>query len=204
MIALKRILVPLDGSPLAEKALPMAITLAQKPGSQIILLRVLQFFMTVRGGYQVVFPSERLTEYSDIYQEAEKYLQTQQAELQRQGIETRMLLCPASPDKDVVDIIVAQNVDLIVMATHGRGGLARWASGSVADEVMRHGHCPVLLVRQSEKDDDSPRRGKLIPSDWDWLQTEVLHRFFNRGTLAPQPVPVFSGNSGVQITGGDN
>jgi nucleotide-binding universal stress UspA family protein len=156
MMDLKRILVPLDGSPLAEKALPMATTLAQKSGGQIILLRVLRFFMTVRGGYQAVFPSEQLTAYSEIYQEA--------------------------------DIIVDQNVDLIVMATHGRGGLARWAAGSVADEVVRHGHCPVLLVRQSEKDDDIPSRGKLIPSDWYWLQTEVMHQFFNRRTLAPQPV----------------
>jgi nucleotide-binding universal stress UspA family protein len=191
MMDLKRILVPLDGSSLAEKALPMAITLAQKSGSQIILVRVLKFFMTVRGGYQEVFPSERLEVFNDIYQEAERYLQTQQAELQRQGIETHILLCPASPDKDVVDIIVAQNVDLIVMATHGRGGLARWASGSVADEVVRHGHCPVLLIRQSEKDDDTPNRGKLIPSDWDWIQTEVLRQFFNRRTLAPQPVRVW-------------
>lgn len=188
MMDLKRILVPLDGSPLAEKALPMATTLAQEAGSQIILLRVLRFFMTVRGGYQEVFPSERPAAYSDIYQEAERYLQTQQAELQQQGLDTRILLCPASPGKDVVDIIIDQNVDLIVMATHGRGGLTRWAAGSVADEVVRHGPCPVLLVRQSEKDDDIPSRGKLIPSDWYWLQTEVLPQLFNRRTLAPQPV----------------
>jgi nucleotide-binding universal stress UspA family protein len=195
MMDLKRVLVPVDGSSLAEKALPMAKTLTQKFGSPIILLRVLKFFRTVRGGYQEVFPSERLEVCNAIYQEAKRYLQTQQAELQRQGIETRILLCPASPDKDVVDIIIAQNVDLIVMTTYGRSGLARWVSGSVADEVVRHGHCPVLLVRQSEKD-DRPRRGKLIPSHWYWLQTGRLPQFFNRGTLAPQPVPVFSGNSG--------
>lgn len=72
----------------------------------------------------------------------------------------------------------------------GRSGLARWASGSVADEVVRRGHGPVLLVRQSEEDDDTLYRGKVIPGDWHWLQTGALRQFFNRGTLAPQPVRI--------------
>jgi nucleotide-binding universal stress UspA family protein len=58
------------------------------------------------------------------------------------------LVRDASPAESIIDAATAEVVDLIVMSTHGRGGLARWTFGSVADKVARHSPCPVLLVRQ--------------------------------------------------------
>jgi nucleotide-binding universal stress UspA family protein len=63
-----------------------------------------------------------------------------------------ILLRGASPAEGILETAETQEVDLIVMSTHGRSGLTRWALGSVADKVMCHSHCPVLLVRQTEED----------------------------------------------------
>ncbi len=75
------------------------------------------------------------------------YLKARQGELRQQGFEARILLRDTSPAEDIIDAAIAEDIDLIVMSTHGRGGLARWTFGSVADKVARHSPCPVLLVR---------------------------------------------------------
>ena len=148
MIEIKRILVPLDGSPLAEKALPLATTLAQKFECQIILLQVLHFLIpTVSAPYQH-FPGWVVENRKYARQEAERYLQACQDELRQQGLEVKILLREISPAEDIIDVATTEQVDLIVMSTHGLGGLARWAIGSVADKVARHSPCPVFLVRQ--------------------------------------------------------
>ena len=183
MVEFNRILVPLDGSSLAEKALPLATTLAQKHQSQIVLLRVLRFFLLARCGYQEIFPGGAIEDYGPTYQEAEHYLQGWQRELGGQGFDVRIRLCGASPDQHIADVITSQEVDLIVMATHGRGGLARWVSGSVADAVVRRSHCPVLLVRPNEED-EAKHRGKLVTDDWYQFQSTGYDQFL--GTLSPE------------------
>jgi hypothetical protein len=95
------------------------------------------------------------------YQQAETYLQAKQAELRAQGFEVRIILRGVEPNKGISKVIAAQKADLIVMATHGCSGFARWASGSVADEVVRHSQCPVLLVHQIEED-RRPDGGKRV------------------------------------------
>jgi len=183
---LKRILVPLDGSSLAERALPLATTLAQQFRSQIILLHVLQFFRIVRGAYQKVYPAREVEAQNySAYQEAEAYLQARQDELRAQGFDVALLLRGTKPNEEVSDVITAQKVDLIVMATHARGGLARWASGSVADEVVRRSGYPVLLVRQSETD-ESKGDGKRVTDDGYRLRNGSQHRFPMRGVLLPE------------------
>ena len=148
MTEFKCIMVPLDGSPLAESALPVATTLAQKFGSHIILLRVLDIPpSTVR--FQAEVPPRWVTEaLRHNYQEVEEYLVDRQDELRQQGFDVQTLVRETSPAEDIIDAAVADDVDLIVMSTHGRGGLARWTFGSVADKVVRHSPCPVLLIRQ--------------------------------------------------------
>jgi nucleotide-binding universal stress UspA family protein len=149
MVEFKRILVPLDGSPLAEKALPVAMSLAQRFDGQIILLRVVDFPVLVTPVMYPEIPPSQLVEIRDqARQEAEAYLKARQDELSRQGFDVRIFLGETSPAEHIINTADAEEVDLIVMSTHGRGGLARWALGSVADRVIRHGPCPVLLIRQ--------------------------------------------------------
>ena len=59
----------------------------------------------------------------------------------------RALIRDTSPPEDILNVATAEEIDLIVLTSHGEGGLARWTFGSVADKVARHSPCPVLLVR---------------------------------------------------------
>jgi nucleotide-binding universal stress UspA family protein len=177
MTELKRILVPLDGSPLGEEALPLAKTLAQPFRSQIILFRVVRFFVTLRGGYQEISPDwEAVAHEHAAYQEAEAYLQAKRDELEAQGFEARILLHGLGPNEEISYVIAAQEVGLIVMATHGRTGLARWVSGSIADKMVRYSRCPVMLVRQSQED-ESKGDGKRVEDQERLLQYKGYHQF---------------------------
>ena len=149
MTEFSRILVPLDGSCLSERALPVARVLARKFESQIILLRVLDIPTPTA-------PTSHLEETigwirearRHALQDAQSYLETIQRELYGEGFEARILLRDRSPAEDILDVACAEDIDLIVMSSHGKGGLARWSFGSVAERVARHSLCPVLLVRQ--------------------------------------------------------
>ena len=149
MTEFKRILVPLDGSPLAERALPPAMTLAHTFKSQIILIRVLDKPDSAVSTFHPEVGMRLQREMrKHVRQEAESHLQARQGELRQQGFKVRTLVGDVSPAESIIDAAAAEDVDLIVMSTHGRGGLARWTFGSVADKVARHSPCPVLLVRQ--------------------------------------------------------
>lgn len=148
MIDLTRILVPLDGSPLSEKALPMATTLAQRFGSTIILLRVLDVpTPSAPTSHPEVTIDWVMEARNYAFQEAESYLDARQGEFHEQGIRVRALIRDTSPPEDILNVATAEEIDLIVLTSHGEGGLARWTFGSVADKVARHNPCPVLLVR---------------------------------------------------------
>ena len=87
-------------------------------------------------------------------QEAEEYLYSKRDELMRAGYNVKAFVGEASPAEHIMGIAAEQTVDLIVMSTHGRRGLTRWALGSVADKIVRHGPCPVLLIRQKMEFDE--------------------------------------------------
>jgi nucleotide-binding universal stress UspA family protein len=150
MSEFKRILLPLDASPLAEEAIPLATSLAEKFGSEILLLHVLDIPepSPVRSHPEVTIGWVREAR-AHALQEARRYLDAQQQEIHRQGILVRALVCDESPAEDILQVAARQEVDLIVMSSHGQGGLARWTFGSVADKVARHSPCPVLLVRHA-------------------------------------------------------
>ncbi|MCX7938324.1 MAG: universal stress protein [Thermoflexales bacterium] len=146
----KRILIPLDGSQFAEKALPYAIGLARCMGSAITLLRV----AVHPSNYVYVNDPEALASlYESDRAHCEDYLKQVAA---RVASEVSTEVSIAVLDGVVADSIVdyAQDVgaDLIVMTTHGRTGMERWLLGSVAERVVRGAKCPVLLIRpQAEK-----------------------------------------------------
>lgn len=147
MTALRRILVPLDGSALAEKALPLATLLAAKFESELLLLRVLDLALPTPD---IKYPENHwireALQYS--YREAQSYLDDRETELRQQGFQVRTLVRDGPPPEDILAVAASEKVDLIVISSHGKGGPSPWTSGSVADKVMQHSPCPVLLVRQ--------------------------------------------------------
>ena len=148
----KHILVPLDGSQLAESALPPACELATKFDSKITLLRVtsLPMIFSHVDGYVYGDLVNSIREQNR--DEANAYLNRMKRSLRQQGYVVHThIIEDESPAKAILSVAEAQDMDSVVMSTHGRGGAARWVFGSVADKVLRHSRVPVLLVRAKEK-----------------------------------------------------
>ena len=136
---LKKILVPLDGSALAESAIAKALDVAG-PESTLTLLRAAEAH-TLPG----VDPTEAQVE---IVREAEDYLAAVATRLNEQGVsrvETSVWYGPAA--SAIVEAARLRKADLIVMSTHGRSGLGRLILGSVAESVLRGTMTPILLLR---------------------------------------------------------
>jgi nucleotide-binding universal stress UspA family protein len=151
MATLERILVPLDGSATSELALEMATTLAKKFESLLILLYVVELPALALPAIRLPDPPSWAVEVRDhADREAQDYLQAQKEKLEQQGYRAETLLKEMSPAERIVEAAETEKIDLIVMSTHGTGGLTRWALGSVADRVVQHSPCPVLLVRQNQ------------------------------------------------------
>jgi nucleotide-binding universal stress UspA family protein len=138
LMKLKKILVPLDGSALAESAIGKALELAG-PESTLMLLRAAEAH-TLPGAD----PTEAQAE---IVREAEDYLTAVATRLREQGnrIETSVWYGPAA--SAIVEAARLRMADLIVMSTHGRSGLGRLILGSVAESVLRGTTTPILLLR---------------------------------------------------------
>ena len=139
------IIVPLDGSALAERALPIAVALAKTFGAPVTIVRtVAAGWWSMDAGMYVELPDI----IEAIEAEAREYLDVTANSLKAQGIEvaTRFSLF-APPDRAVEEVAVSARRPLVVMTSHGRSGLARVVLGSVADRIVRNSSAPVLIVR---------------------------------------------------------
>lgn len=143
-----RILVPLDGSKLAEVALPHAVTLAKQSKGTVLLVRVMQPLtaMVIPEGAYIDWDRVQ----AEIEAEARAYLADASARLAAEGVTVQTQLKTGDPAEAIIETAKAIGADVIVMATHGRSGLGRWVLGSVADRVVRAATAPVLLIRPAE------------------------------------------------------
>ena len=149
-----RILVPLDGSPLAEMALPKALELlSDRPGATLILLRAAE--ATTLPGIDPIDAQVA------VVREAESYLAAVADRLREHGI-TRVVrsVWYSGAAQAIVEAARLRRVHLIVMSTHGRSGLSRALRGSVAESVLRRTRTPILLVSaEGEQLEVSPGTG---------------------------------------------
>jgi nucleotide-binding universal stress UspA family protein len=167
------ILVPLDGSPLAEQALPYAQALLA-PGAELTLLDVVEEPEPVHGmSGRLLVPVEdaqRMLEH-----QAHEYLQKVEATLRGAQTRVRLEVARGDPAVEILRVAAEQGVALIAMTTHGRGALERWIFGSVADRVARSSPVPVLLVRPSDREPQPVViRRLVVPLDGSPLAEEAL------------------------------
>ena len=138
----KSILVPLDGSTLAEAILPEIEKIARYTQARIILLRVCRAH---------VFPGRDPTEVEiEVVRRAEGYLSVIRDRLAAEGFEVEALVRYGAVAEEILTHSSRNDIDLIAMSTHGRSGLGRWALGSVAEKIVRRSDKPVLLLRAKE------------------------------------------------------
>ncbi len=145
------VLVPLDGSELAECVLPHLRALVRPGQTQVHLLSVLT---TGLGDRTVALlttypPGLQLstTAVARARVELRAYLQSVAARVREWGATARFEVREGNPAEEILRYAEEEGIDLILMSTHGLSGFSRWVYGSVADRVLRGAPCPVLLVR---------------------------------------------------------
>lgn len=122
-----RVVVPTDFSACAEEAWALAQRVAQVSGSELVLVHVLE---------------------APLDSEARETLEQWAAKARQRGLKARTVVRTGTPHQEIVALATDERADLVVIGTHGRGGLNRALLGSVADRVVRLAPCPVLTVRE--------------------------------------------------------
>ncbi len=143
----KHLLVPLDGSKFGEKALEYALSLAQQYQSKITLLHVVHDQWA--GEMRAESPQlDELTQQKESNQ-SYIYLNTKEKQLQEKGYNVSAIIKSGEPiDRAILDMAEAEEVDTIVMSSHGFTGLKRLMFGNTAEKILSHATVPVLLIRQ--------------------------------------------------------
>jgi nucleotide-binding universal stress UspA family protein len=144
--ALKHVIVPLDGSPLAEKALPYATALGKNIDLELLLVRAYALAQTI-STYDDYIPDWNKLE-ALFKGEALTYLDQKAAELRQTGVaHVSPLALEGEAAEQIIELAKRTANSLVLICSHGRSGVGRWVLGSVAERVARHSAGPVLLIR---------------------------------------------------------
>jgi len=145
---IRHILVPLDFSESAEKALYYAVSFAEQSGAAITLLHVcpVPYYPGEFGGLPTTLPDEPPTD------KLQAHLEATAKRLVPIPICERVLLRTGTAADEICQVARECRIDLIVIATHSRPALKRLLLGSTAERVVRHAPCPVLVVRENERE----------------------------------------------------
>jgi len=136
------ILVPLDGSSLAECVLPHAVAIGQALDARVTLLRAME-----RSTLEVESGVIDALEWHILKSEAEAYLGEVTSRLQGTGLQTEKSLVEGEPAGRIIEFVRDQTVDLIVMSSHGRSGLSGWNISSVVQKVALRAYTTMMIVR---------------------------------------------------------
>lgn len=158
------ILVPLDGSALAEKALPQAVALAGRFGAALHLVTVhppLTLYSPVDDPVAAMAEVDREARAAEA-----EYLRRQAERIAADsGIAVNDAVLDGEPARELARYVSGQQIDLVVMTTHGRGGVSRLWLGSVADRLVRQTERPVLLLRPDTPPNAALFERILVPLD---------------------------------------
>jgi nucleotide-binding universal stress UspA family protein len=149
----KKIMVPLDGSKLAECVFPHLETIVKGCGSpEVIAVQAVEPLSVPYGREVAKFTSLEQVKAFETHQkaEAEKYLKEVVARLRKTGVNARADVIYGKAGEVLSDYATKNKIDLVIIATHGRSGVSRWVWGSVADRLIHSVSVPVLMVRASE------------------------------------------------------
>jgi nucleotide-binding universal stress UspA family protein len=207
----KNILVPLDGSPLAEQAIGLAQSVAKASRAHITLVQVVNNFdPTMIEPYEINIDAERLAEIAQGWvEEANEYLAKVAEGIKTtamSAVDTKVLQGDAAM---AISTLAHNGYDLVVMSTHGRSGLSRTLLGSVAMTVVRDSHLPVMQLNSHQQVADYPKRDYqfhsiLVPLDGSGQALQALPPAVelarvSHGRLVLLKVRAEQGEAGVYI-----
>jgi len=190
---LRSILVPLDGSPFGEQALPLALGIARRAGATLKLLHVQVPFVALppEAGVYLGPPIEE-----EIERRQRAYLD---GVARRIAVDSSVAVSTAILEGEVAPMVrehaAQEGIDLVVMSTHGRGPLARFWLGSVADELVRDLAIPLLLVRPHDEAADFRRDAMphhiLLPLDGTAVAEQIIPTALELGKLMDADYTLF-------------
>jgi len=152
----KKIMVPLDGSELAECVLPHVKAFVDAFGiNEVLLVRVIEPVKPDLRVYDNIFDEEFIQQAQKIWRDVEKqertsakaYLDQISDRIKQKGSTIHSEVLVGDVAKSLSDYTESNDIDLIIMATHGHSGVKRWIMGSVADKLLRSSSLPVFMVR---------------------------------------------------------
>ena len=172
----RKVVVPLDGSELAEGVLPHVAEMIRDRGSQVYLLAVAPVMKGIAPIAVDVRPSSAGIRGERWHVEGElvEYLQTVAKRLEPVAAGVQVNVRFGRPADETIAFASEVDADLIVMSAHGRSGISRWVFGSVANRVLGGATCPVLLVRSGQAQRRTTYRRILVPLDGSELAEQVL------------------------------
>lgn len=146
-VALKHVMVPLDGGELSEAAIPAAVLVASALKAKLSLVRAVNWAVQ---SYPYSLPDAYIPQVDDELEKgAKEYLRRQEAALKGK-VDVGAFVARGAVAEGLMDFVEKESVDLVVMTTHARSGIVRAALGSTADRVLQ-GQAPVLLIRPAKK-----------------------------------------------------
>jgi len=140
----KKILVPLDGSALAERAINHAAEIARGTGAELILLEVVQVPL---AKVPEAGRSEEEKSIQEVAAQSKAYLDRLASRVSKEGVKVRTVVLEGAADGAILGFAHDEDVDILVMSTHGRTGLSKALMGSVAERVTLATKRPVMLVK---------------------------------------------------------
>lgn len=188
----RRILVPLDGSKLAERVLPYVRLLAEADPTPILLLRVVE---PAPPGLVGLSPGVSLAEITaGVATEAQEYLDIVAISLKVEGLDVASLVHEGNPASCIADEGNRDSGTLIAMSTHGYSGISRWVMGSVTDKVLHATTNPLLIIRARDQAATSPNvrlESVIVPLDESALAEQALpHAVYLANALRLKVTPV--------------
>lgn len=143
----KKIMVPLDGSHIAECVIPHIEAIAKKSSAKVELVTVIEPLEIPTRGQIAISDDEIKKIDSEGKKEANKYLDQVSARLTKAGVKSDTVILSGRAADRLTRYAVNNDIDLIIMATHGRSGISRMFWGSVAEKILRATEIPVLLIK---------------------------------------------------------
>lgn len=208
MLALERLLVPLDFSDASKTALHRGADLARRTGADLHVFHVVPGFEPVdRDAFEDLDPDDQ-DFYRRVWDRADFDLTRLLTEVGTDDLKVRRVLSYGLPSSLILEYADDQDIDLIVMGTHGRRGLRRFMLGSVAEEVIRRAEIPVLVVPEGASG-QRPFMHVLAPTDFSLasrmalpIAADLADRYGARLDLlhAVEPIPFLGALTGVRST----
>ena len=187
----RKVVVPLDGSDLAEAVLSHVAEVIRDRESQVYLLSVVPLAKGIAPAVVDARPpsASMREERQHVEHELLGYLQTVAKRLEPAAASVQVSVRLGRPSDEILAFVGEVGADLIAMSTHGRSGLSRWVFGSVADRVLRGATCPVLLVRAGQAQLRTTYQRILVPLDGSELAEQVLP--YVKALIRPNHTRVF-------------